>query len=81
MRGIDIRERTGIAFVHRSAGYLDQACADNTALRRRVEALLLAHDQSGDLLDAASTGDGRPARTATSRPAQGPARMRVTFRD
>jgi serine/threonine protein kinase len=33
------------------AAYLEGACADDPELRRRVEALLRAHEQSGDLLD------------------------------
>ena len=31
--------------------YLDVACAGDPQLRRRIEALLLAHEESGDLLD------------------------------
>jgi hypothetical protein len=38
------------------AAYLDDACACDQDLRRRVEALLRAHDQSGDLLDAPTSG-------------------------
>jgi tetratricopeptide (TPR) repeat protein len=33
------------------AAFLDQVCADNAALRAEVEALLRAHERSGDLLD------------------------------
>jgi tetratricopeptide (TPR) repeat protein/serine/threonine protein kinase len=33
------------------AAFLDQACANNPALRAEVEALLRANDKSGDLLD------------------------------
>jgi hypothetical protein len=33
------------------AAFLDCACGNNQALRNEVEALLRAHDQSGDLLD------------------------------
>jgi serine/threonine protein kinase/tetratricopeptide (TPR) repeat protein len=33
------------------AAFLDRACADNPALRAEVEALLRAHEWSGDLLD------------------------------
>jgi serine/threonine protein kinase len=33
------------------AAFLDRACADNPALRAELEALLRAHEQSGDLLD------------------------------
>jgi serine/threonine protein kinase len=32
------------------AGYLDKACAGKAALRRRVDALLAAHERGGDLL-------------------------------
>src|SRR5262249_25265339 len=39
------------------AAYLDQACADDPALRARVEALLRAHDQTGHLLDRAGAVD------------------------
>jgi eukaryotic-like serine/threonine-protein kinase len=57
------------------AAYLESACAGDPELRRRVEALLRAHEQSGDLLDppvqdpgpltepagaAVRSGDGRP---------------------
>jgi serine/threonine protein kinase len=35
----------------RRAAFLDRACADNPALRAEVEALLRAHERSGDLLD------------------------------
>jgi serine/threonine protein kinase/WD40 repeat protein/tetratricopeptide (TPR) repeat protein len=38
------------------AAYLQEACAGNDQLRRRVEALLSAHDQSGDLLDPPPLG-------------------------
>jgi eukaryotic-like serine/threonine-protein kinase len=31
--------------------YLEAACAGDAELRRRVDALLKAHEQSGDLLD------------------------------
>src|SRR6516225_10160713 len=33
------------------AAFLDRACGDNQGLRAEVEALLRAHEQSGDLLD------------------------------
>src|SRR5262249_6050616 len=33
------------------AAYLDEACAGDAELRRRVEALLCAHDQTDPLLD------------------------------
>jgi serine/threonine protein kinase/Flp pilus assembly protein TadD len=35
------------------AAFLDRACANNPALRAEVEALLRAHERSGDLLDLA----------------------------
>ena len=38
------------------AAYLDGACEDDAALRRRVEALLAAHDGAGRFLEADSTG-------------------------
>jgi hypothetical protein len=39
------------------AAYLEQACADDPALRQRIEALLRAHDRAGHYLD-------QPARPA-----------------
>ena len=45
--------------------YVDQACGDDAALRGRVEALLRAHDEAGDLLDAAP---GNVVRAALSQP-------------
>jgi serine/threonine protein kinase/Flp pilus assembly protein TadD len=38
------------------AAYLDQACAENPALRGRVEALLKAHDQAGSFLQDQPAG-------------------------
>ena len=38
------------------AAYLDQACAGDTALRQQVEALLRAHDQAEDFLEAPPAG-------------------------
>jgi tetratricopeptide (TPR) repeat protein len=47
------------------AAFLDRACAGNPGLRAEVEALLRAHERSGDLLDvpegAAPTTTDRPA--------------------
>jgi tetratricopeptide (TPR) repeat protein len=47
------------------AAFLDRACAGNPAVRAEVEALLRAHERSGDLLDvpegAAPTTTDRPA--------------------
>src|SRR6516225_7674458 len=37
------------------AAFLDRACGDNPALRAEVEALLRAHERSGDLLDLPET--------------------------
>jgi serine/threonine protein kinase len=38
------------------AAVLDQACRDDNDLRRRVEALLVAHDQAGSFLDLPAPG-------------------------
>jgi hypothetical protein len=38
------------------AAYLDGACMDNAPLRRRVEALLAAHDGAGRFLEGGTTG-------------------------
>jgi hypothetical protein len=40
-----------ITSVAERAAFLDRACGDNAALRAEVEALLRAHERSGDLLD------------------------------
>src|SRR5262249_23202376 len=40
------------------AAYIERACAGNADLRRRVEALLRAHERSGDILDAPVQGPG-----------------------
>jgi WD40 repeat protein len=48
------------------AAYLNEACAGDDSLRRRVEALLQAHDQPGRLLDAPAAADAvaeRPGST------------------
>jgi serine/threonine protein kinase len=54
-----------IASASERAAFLDRACAGNPAFRAEVEALLRAHDRSGDLLDvpedAAPTTADRPA--------------------
>jgi hypothetical protein len=46
--------------------YLDRACADDPALRHRVEALLRAHDRAGGFLgrvpDPAETAGAEPSR-------------------
>src|SRR5262249_3188990 len=48
------------------AAFLDRACGNNPALRAEVEALLRAHERSGDLLDlpenVPATTDDLPAR-------------------
>ena len=48
--------------------YLDRACADDPALRQRVEALLRAHDRAGGFLGRVPD----PAETAGSEPSGGP---------
>jgi serine/threonine protein kinase/tetratricopeptide (TPR) repeat protein len=63
------------------AAFLDDACRGDADLRRRVEALLRAHEQSGDLLDPpvqasrprtepapSPSGDGAAARPITEGP-------------
>src|SRR5215469_15481481 len=52
--------------------YLQEACAGIHELRRRVEALLWAHDQSGDLLDPPPLV-AQPTVPAGFDPAAGPA--------
>src|SRR5262249_15867996 len=47
--------------------YLDQACADDPALRHRVEALLRAHDRAGGFLGRVPD----PAETAGAEPSTG----------
>lgn len=46
------------------ASFLETACGDDAALRRRVEALLKAHDRAGDFLDETPDGFGATAETA-----------------
>jgi serine/threonine protein kinase len=58
------------------AAYLQEACAGNPELRRRVEALLWAHDQSGDFLDPPPVG-AQPTVPAGFDPAAGPASPRA----
>jgi hypothetical protein len=38
------------------AAFLDRACGDDEDLRRKVEALLRAHDRLGDFLEEPPTG-------------------------
>jgi serine/threonine protein kinase len=40
------------------AAYLQGACGDDAALRRRIEALLESHDQAGDFLENAAPSTG-----------------------
>jgi len=47
------------------ADYLDGACAGDAALRRRVEALLAAHDGAGRFLEPDATDVSDPASAAT----------------
>jgi serine/threonine protein kinase/Tfp pilus assembly protein PilF len=62
------------------AAYLDAACGDDAALRRRVEALLRAHDQPGSFLGEPATplaadglgGPGDGAESPGGRPGQPP---------
>ena len=42
------------------AAYLDGACGDDAALRRRVEALLAAHDGAGRFLEGDPAGTSEP---------------------
>ncbi|HVS34873.1 MAG TPA: serine/threonine-protein kinase [Gemmataceae bacterium] len=58
------------------SAFLDEACADDPAMRRRVEALLQAHDQAGDYLNvpavqqvAAAKPEQPPTEGATPAPA------------
>src|SRR5262245_28108414 len=53
------------ATIDERAGYLDTACAGDTALRKRVEALLSSHEQAGEFMDKPV-----PERLAQERPAQ-----------
>ncbi len=52
------------------SAFLDEACADDPALRQRVEALLQAHDKAGDYLEQPAVeqmaADGDPAQGATA---------------
>ena len=47
------------------AAYLDGACGDDAALRRRVEALLAAHDGAGRFLEPDSCGTSETAAPET----------------
>lgn len=38
------------------ADYLDRACGDDAELRRKIEALLKAHDRVGSFMERPSTG-------------------------
>jgi serine/threonine protein kinase len=50
------------------AAFLDEACAGDTGLKLRVEALLKAHERSGDLLDPTDATANLPP----ARPIEGP---------
>src|SRR5262245_56544039 len=41
------------------AAYVQRACAGDAALRRQVDALLAAHERSGDFLDVPAIAQGR----------------------
>ena len=49
-------EAIGVPFQKRTA-FLDIACHGDESLRRRVEALLKAHDRVGNFLEEPPTGD------------------------
>src|SRR5260370_34322414 len=59
-----------LASAEERAGYLDQACAGDAALRGHVEALLRAHERAGHLLDRPAPG--APERTAANSPSEQP---------
>jgi serine/threonine protein kinase/tetratricopeptide (TPR) repeat protein len=61
------------------AAYVEGACAGDPELRRRVEALLRAHDQSGDLLDPPVQGAGPSTHHATA-PVSSPTAHRSSTR-
>ena len=52
------------------SAFLDEACADDPAMRQRVEALLQAHEKAGDYLERPAVeqmaGGGTPAQDATA---------------
>jgi serine/threonine protein kinase len=58
-----------IGSANERAAFLDRACGDNAALRAGVEALLRAHQRSGDLLDLPESAAGTT--TLPSREAPG----------
>ena len=47
------------------AAYLDRSCGDDAALRRRVEALIAAHDGAGRFLEGDPTGTSEPTSRKT----------------
>ncbi len=49
---------------------LDRECAADEELRRRVEALLIAHDHPDSLLDRPFVGPGEPVTTICVQPAE-----------
>ncbi len=56
------------------AAVLDRECSNDAELRRRVEALLMAHDQSDSLLDRPIVGTTEhPLDSGTERDDRGPA--------
>jgi serine/threonine protein kinase len=58
------------------AAYLEGACTGDPGLRRRVEALLRAHEQSGDLLDPPLQGPAPTAATIAADPDGSPSPAR-----
>ena len=53
------------------SAYLDEACAGNPSLRRRIDALLMAHDDPQSILDSPPDVDATsttPSANSTTRP-------------
>src|SRR4051812_28751261 len=53
------------------AEVLDRDCADDVELRRRIEALLIAHDQPDSLLDRPFVAPAEPASSSFAVPGNG----------
>ena len=49
------------------AAYLDAACGDNADLRRRVEALLAAHERADEVLGPRASHRASPSRPTRTR--------------
>ncbi len=63
------------------AAYLDSACRDDSALRRRVEALLAAHEGAGRFLEPDSCVMSETAAPATEGAPARPSQKRVPHRN